>query len=323
LTLLEGMAAGCFPVCADAGIVPELVRDGENGLIVRERTIAAFRSAFEWCELHVDEVRRAGRENAALIHRQRNWELCAENFKNVFLETLAYASRARFRNDDVSADTCLERFQQFCAIFAKHGIQQLHGITLRGRTNSSFKHDGDAAEYEGLPNIGTLPNGRIRDLSAGLRFEDREDLIAYLGESSDEVALHGLYHTDYSAMTALEQREDIKEGLDLLRKLFPRKRIAYFIAPFNRTNEYTRDVAAEFGLKVLAGDGVHLEERLHDLKVQPETWYRYHHHRFYPESTFPHWRLSLEALEKSLACNFHRPRTVDRSEMLLSPKNPA
>jgi glycosyltransferase involved in cell wall biosynthesis len=315
LTLLEGMAAGCFPVCADVGIVPELVRNGENGLIVRERTIEAFRSAFEWCDLNVEDVRRAGRENAAMIHRQRNWKLCAENFKSVFLDTLNYARRARFRNDDVSADTCLERFQQFCAIFAKYGIQQLHGITLRGRTNSYFNHDGGTAEYEGLPNIGELPNGRIRDLSAGLRFEDREDLIAFLRESPDEIALHGLYHTDYSAMTALEQREDIKESLELLRKLFPKKRIRYFIAPFNRTNDHTREVAAEFGLTVLAADGVHLEEALHHLQVQPETWYRYHHHRFYPESTFPHWHLSLDALEKSLARNFHSPLTVDRSEI--------
>ncbi len=67
LTLLEGMAAGCFPVCADVGIVPELVKSGENGIILTERTTEALSSAFGWCEMNLDQVREAADINSALI----------------------------------------------------------------------------------------------------------------------------------------------------------------------------------------------------------------------------------------------------------------
>ena len=83
-------------------------------------------------------------------------------------------------------------------------------------------------------------------------------------------------------------------------RLFPARPIRYFIAPFNRTNEHTASAAAKFGLRVLAARGIHLEEQLHQLEVREGEWYRYHHHRFYPESTFPHWSLSMEALERAL-----------------------
>jgi hypothetical protein len=55
-TLIEAMACGCFPVATDVGIVPELIRHGENGLIV-ERTAAAFRKAFDWCLERREQVR--------------------------------------------------------------------------------------------------------------------------------------------------------------------------------------------------------------------------------------------------------------------------
>ncbi len=301
LTLLEAMAAGCFPVCMDVGIVPELVRHGENGLIVRERTVEAFRVGFEWCEAHLDQVRKVGPENVALVHKERSWRVCTQFFKRAFLETLNFARRPRFRNDDVSADTCMERFREFCAIFRKYRLDQVHGITLRGRTNSYFEHEGDPVEYEGLPNVAKLPNSLIRKLSDDVRFEERRDLVNYLRESPDEIALHGLYHTDYAAMSGVEQLEEMRNGLDLLKQLLPRKRIRYFIAPFNRTNPETYRVAGQLGLRVLAAEGVHLEERLHDLRIEPETWYRYHHHRFYPESTYRYSDLSLELLDKALS----------------------
>lgn len=303
LTLLEAMAAGCFPVCTNVGIVPELVRHGENGLIIRERTVEAFRAAFEWCKAHLDQVRKVGLENAALVHKERNWQVCAQFFKRAFLETLKHARRPRFRNDDVSADTSLERFREFCAIFQKYGLNQVHGITLRGQTNSYFEYEGDSVEYEGLPNVAKLPNSLIRKLSDDLHFEERKGLVDYLRESPDEIALHGLYHTDYSAMSEKEQLEEMTIGLAILHELFPAKRVRYFIAPFNRTNPETYRVAGQLGLRVLEAEGVHLEERLQDLRIKPETWYRYHHHRFYPESTYRYSDLSLELLDKAFSKN--------------------
>jgi glycosyltransferase involved in cell wall biosynthesis len=82
LTLVEGMAAGVFPVAVDVGIVPELVRHGENGLIVG-RNPAAFRAAFHWCRLNPDRVRAAGSANARRMARERRWDDVAIHWRKV------------------------------------------------------------------------------------------------------------------------------------------------------------------------------------------------------------------------------------------------
>jgi glycosyltransferase involved in cell wall biosynthesis len=102
LSLLEAMASGCFAVCVDVGIVPELIKHKENGYIVPERSVEAFREGFEWCNRNRERVRAAGLANAELIARERNWDICAQNFGRVYKETLARANLAMFRNDDVA-----------------------------------------------------------------------------------------------------------------------------------------------------------------------------------------------------------------------------
>ena len=302
LTLIEAMAAGCFPVCVDVGIVPELVRHGENGLVV-DGSPKAFAEAFQWCQQHLETVRAAGEKNAEWAKRERAWEVTASTFKAAFRGALDFANRPRFRNDDVSADTPLDQFRQFCEIFHRHGLTQIHGVTLHGVTATRYSHAGQPVEYEGNANLSTLPNARIRELGRNRRFAERGDLVDYLNASPDEIALHGLHHTDYSAMTCEEQRGDITAGLEQLRGLFPGKRICYFFAPFNRTNRHTYRVCRELSLTVCAAEGTHLEAELPNLKIQPATWYRYHHHRFYPGSAFNYYPLSLEALERALARN--------------------
>lgn len=304
LPLLEAMASGCFPVCVDVGIVPELIKHKENGYIVPERSVGAFQEAFEWCSDNRDKVRAAGLANAELVARKRSWEICAQNFGRVYRETLTRANRPIFRNDDVSWDTNLENFRRFCAVFHKHGRIQLHGITLRGCTNVVHLHKSAEVEYEGFASISKLSNATIRLLSEGKTIADRQDLIEFLNDSQDEIALHGLYHTDYSTMSKEEQDHDIGEGLAIMRRLFPKKHIRFFIAPFNRTNAATYQVAANHGLKVSADEGVHLEEVLNSLSIQPKQWYRYHHHRFYPESRFTYYNLSIEKLDRALGLNF-------------------
>ncbi len=82
-TLVEGMASGCFPVCTNVGIVPELVKSGKNGLII-ERSVQAFEDAFVWCEKNINLVRAAGRLNAEVIAKKRSWEIVIKNYKNFF-----------------------------------------------------------------------------------------------------------------------------------------------------------------------------------------------------------------------------------------------
>ncbi len=296
LPLLEGMSCGCFPVCVNIGLVPELVENGKNGLIV-ERTPEAFSKAFEWCEANLDKVREIGAENSTYIAEHRSRRALRDTFIKFFDEVYALSRKPHFRNDDISFDTDFPQFKQFCELFHKYGYTQLHGVTLRGTTNPKHAFNETPAEYEGHDSIVNLSNEEIKKLSQGQDFANRRDIIDYLNNSEDEIALHGLYHSDYGKMTLEEQRADIKTGLEELQQLFPNKIIRYFIAPFNRTNEDLYKVCAEFGLEVLEAKGVHLEEALETVVFEPNAWYRYHHHRFYPDSSFTYYDLSMQKLE--------------------------
>jgi len=91
LPLLEGMRCGCFPICTDVGIVPELVRNGENGLIVK-RSPEAFRKAFTWCLEHPEEVRAAGRANGEYIQRTRSWDRVKGAWRRAWCEALQHCT---------------------------------------------------------------------------------------------------------------------------------------------------------------------------------------------------------------------------------------
>jgi glycosyltransferase involved in cell wall biosynthesis len=301
LTLIESMAAGCFPVCCDVGIVPELVRHRENGWIVSDRSPEEFREAFAWCGENLEQVRMAGLKNAETVGRERSWSAMSTFYRVLLGDAHRRARQPRFRNDDVSWDADLARFREFCGIFQRHGLTQVHGVTLFGRTAVAFEHDGGPCEYQGLPNLAVLPNAKIRELSAELPISRRADLVEHLRRSPDEIALHGLYHTDYSAMSPVEQEADIRAGLAELARLFPGKRVRYFIPPFNRTSGQTVEICRAHRLHVLGTDGIHLEEELHHLRLAEGEWHRYHHHRFYPESKFGLYGLSLTALDAALA----------------------
>jgi len=299
MPLIEGMAAGCFPVTTDVGVAPEIIRPGENGLIV-DASPEAFREAFAWCAAHIAQVRAAGIENAELARRTFAWPVLVDRYRTMFRHMLAGASEPRFRNDDVSADTPLHRFKEFCEIFWRYGYTQLHGVTLHGRTCDFHTHGPDPTPYPGTPPLSELPNAEIRRLAGDVSMAQRPDLVAYLDASPDELALHGLYHVDHSVMSADELRDDIRAGLEEMQQLFPHKLVRYFIAPFNRTSETLARVCREFDLHMLGASGVHLEEAITTATIARGTWYRYHHHRFYPESTCRYYPTTCETLEAAL-----------------------
>jgi glycosyltransferase involved in cell wall biosynthesis len=88
--LIEAMACGCFPVVVDVGIVPELVRDGDNGLIV-QRTPEAFAAAFQWCRDNIDYVREAGRRNARELAATRTWAVTSRSWGDAFSSAIERA----------------------------------------------------------------------------------------------------------------------------------------------------------------------------------------------------------------------------------------
>lgn len=202
-----------------------------------------------------------------------------------------------FRNDDVGADTNVEHFKQFCELFHEFGFVQLHAVTLRGNMNLSYVIDNIPCMYKEIHPMDIYEYDKCVSVSKN-KVEDNKDLIDYLNSIPDPIALHGLYHTDYSSMTYEQQYNDIKEGLSLLNTLFPNKKIDTFVAPFNRVNEDTYKVCKIFNLRVSSLEGEHLEDRMHHGKgpLYEGELYRYHHHRFYPESTFDAYDLSIEKL---------------------------
>lgn len=90
LPLLEAMACGCFPVTTDVGVVPEIVVNGRNGLVVG-RDVASFSAGFEWCKEHLAEIRECAPRNAALIRSSRTWESSARQLSAILDDILKRA----------------------------------------------------------------------------------------------------------------------------------------------------------------------------------------------------------------------------------------
>lgn len=206
-----------------------------------------------------------------------------------------------FRNDDVSYDTNLEHFKEFCEVFHRHGYTQLHAVTLYGCLNYKYLIDGKPCMYNTIKALDIFDYESCKAVSTDF-IGDNKELIDYLNSIPDEIGLHGLYHSNYSAMSYEKQEHDIKEGLRLLHELFPNKIIRTFIAPFNMTNEYTYEICEKYGLRVSALEGEHLEEMVHNNSgvIRFGQLYRYHHHRFYPESTQNFYNLNISKLDNYL-----------------------
>ena len=299
MPLIEGMAAGCFPVTTDVGIVPDVIRHGDNGLIV-ERDPRAFREAFRWCAKNISHVREAGVRNAGIAKRRFSWPVLEPMYRAMFRRLVAASSAPKFRNDDVSGDTPMGRFREFCEVFWKHGCTQIHGVTLKGRTCDFSRHGTTPTPYPGVAPLSELPNQTIRDLACDVSVADHRELVAFLRTSPDEIALHGLYHTDHSVMSEAELRRDFTEALAIMQTLFPGKLVRYFIPPFNRISPTLARVCREFGLHPLGTEGVHLEAEINTVMIEASQWYRYHHHRFYPESTCGYYPTNMRTLDAAL-----------------------
>lgn len=210
-----------------------------------------------------------------------------------------YTKNVIFRNDDVSFDTDISNFTKLCAIFHAYGFTQLHGVTLFGKTQDTIIENDIPKIYPGMPAIDFIPHDTLRNLSNQFYVGDNKALIQHLNASLDDIAFHGLYHYSYADMTEEEQDADFKEGLLSLSLLFPKKKISYFIPPFNKYNEHTQKICSKYGLVLLAEQGIHLESLIHhkgQWELIPDTVYRYHHHRFYKGSLFTHYDLSLAIL---------------------------
>jgi len=95
LPLLESMAAGCFPVTTNVGIVPEILTTGYNGLVV-ERSVESFQSAFSWCAENV-EMLRAQREQQTHFAHTQTWDRWVSRYTRLFDAVLACKDADMFK----------------------------------------------------------------------------------------------------------------------------------------------------------------------------------------------------------------------------------
>lgn len=112
LPLMEAMACGCFAVTVDVGIVPELVVNGQNGLVV-ERSIEGFRKGLQWCEQNLERIRQIGPVNAAAISLMRPWDRWALRMGEVFEVALGRKPAAQVPQEvPAEVDRVLRHCQQ-------------------------------------------------------------------------------------------------------------------------------------------------------------------------------------------------------------------
>jgi glycosyltransferase involved in cell wall biosynthesis len=86
---LEGMAAGRPLVASRAGGLPELVRPGENGLLVPEGDVDALAAAVQTLAGDPDLRARMGAAAQRLIREELTWDAVAERFESVYEKAVA------------------------------------------------------------------------------------------------------------------------------------------------------------------------------------------------------------------------------------------
>jgi glycosyltransferase involved in cell wall biosynthesis len=77
LSVLEAMASGTPVVCSQLGGVPEVVVDGENGLLVPPGDVDALRDRLALLLGDARLRERLGENGRALVHEQFTWSACA------------------------------------------------------------------------------------------------------------------------------------------------------------------------------------------------------------------------------------------------------
>ena len=94
LPLLEALACGAFVVTTDVGIAREVIRHGDNGLVVA-RDPASFRAALHWCEHNLAFVRSRRLQRAQSIAAVRNWQQACATRAETLRAAMADLGEAR------------------------------------------------------------------------------------------------------------------------------------------------------------------------------------------------------------------------------------
>jgi glycosyltransferase involved in cell wall biosynthesis len=86
--LMEAMAAGRPVVAPAMGGIPELIRDGENGMLVRTRSAEAFAQAVESLIVNPAARKKCGEAAARHVREEFSLENLVRNYRDLYVELI-------------------------------------------------------------------------------------------------------------------------------------------------------------------------------------------------------------------------------------------
>jgi glycosyltransferase involved in cell wall biosynthesis len=93
VAVLEASACALPVVVSDAGGLPEVVVDGETGLVVPRESVPALQGALERLILDATLRERLGRAGRARVEREYEWGHCVDLMERCYERTVATVGR--------------------------------------------------------------------------------------------------------------------------------------------------------------------------------------------------------------------------------------
>jgi colanic acid/amylovoran biosynthesis glycosyltransferase len=82
--ILEALACSCSVVATTAGSIPEVISDGETGLLVPPQDPGALKRAIQWLLSNPDQSRLLGQRGQALVQRQFDLKISSQRLAELF-----------------------------------------------------------------------------------------------------------------------------------------------------------------------------------------------------------------------------------------------
>ena len=88
LTMAEAMAAGIPVISTKAGAIPEIIKDGETGVLVPPEDIKALTKAMIYELEHWDEIWNMAKAARKMVKEKFSWDLTAKKHIEIYKSLL-------------------------------------------------------------------------------------------------------------------------------------------------------------------------------------------------------------------------------------------